>query len=160
MEEKRRRFSGFDLGVLVLVLLGAGVWLWMGSSDGEETELSGEPVIYLIEVNNLTQEQIDPVQVGDLIQDAARFQEMGEIINIEVRNAEQQVNDWAARTIHFEEIPERYVMILTVETLVEETEQAILTEGGVIIRGGRVIDFVGPGYAFVGAVILRVERGA
>ena len=162
MEEKRRFFSGFDLCVILLVVLAVTGWLWLNNRPVDEDVLvfHGSPAIYYIEVNNITQEQASQVQVGDNLLEGARHFPIGEVIAIEVRPFEARVEDWTNETISFQVVPERYTMVLTVQTMVEETEQEVLTEGGVLIRGGRSINFTGPGYAFVGGVILRIERGS
>ena len=162
MEQKRRFFSGFDLCVILLVILAVGGWFWMNNRpiDEEALVFHGNPAIYYIEVNNITREQTELVQVGDNLLEGARHFPIGEVIAIEVRPFEARVEDGRNETITFQEVPERYSMVLTVQTMVEETEQEVLTEGGVLIRGGRSINFTGPGYAFVGGVILRIERGS
>ena len=162
MDKKKRFFSAFDLCIILLVILAAGGWLWMNNRAVAEEDIvfHGSPAIYYIEVNNITREQVEQVRVGDNLLEGTRHLAIGQVIQIEVQNFEARVDDWPSQTISIQAVPERYTMILTVETMVEETEREVLTEGGVLIRGGRSISFNGPGYGFAGAVILRIERGA
>ena len=160
MGKKRRPFSGFDVCIVLLVLLAAGAWFWMTNRSGpEERTFDGNRAVYYIEVNNLTIEQVEQVQVGAAIQEGSRHLPLGQVLYVDVRPFEARVDDWDSQTIRFEPVPERFTMILTVETLVEETEQDILTEGGFSIKGGRALGFTGPGFAFTSAIILGIERG-
>ena len=161
MEQKKRLFSGFDLFVILLVLLEAGTWFWMTNrSAQEEAIFQGGRATYFIEVGNLTQEQLYPVQIGDSLLESSRHLPLGQIIDISIRPFELRVDDWETQTIRFEDVTDRYTLILTIETTVEETEQDILTEGGFAIKGGRPVSFAGPGYTFGGGVILGLDRGA
>ena len=161
MEKKRRPFSGFDVVVVALVVLAAGVWIW-NSNRGveEESAFYGDHAIYHIEVRELTREQAGQIQVGDLLQEGSRHLAIGQVISVSILPFETRVEDWETQTVFFDEVPERYTVIITMETLVEETDRAVLTEGGFAIRGGSSLNFTGPGYAFSGATILSIERRA
>ena len=164
MEQKKRRFfSAFDVCLVLLIVLGAGVWLWLSSpaAEGEDMLFQGRPAIVRLEVAELTQEQVELAQIGDRLYDAARHDLfLGKIVDIEVHGFEVRVENWDSRVITIQEVPDRYTLILSIETEVEETEQSITTVDGIRLRGGRSINFIGPGYGYHGAIILRIEREA
>jgi len=160
MEKKRRAISGFDLFLILLALLAVAGWLWITNRPSDvEAVFYGSRATYLIELTDITQEQVDQVQVGDNLLEGARHLPIGQVVAIDVRPTEFWVPNWETQTNELQEVPDRFSMILTVETLVEEAAHEVLTEGGIVIRGGRSINFTGPGYAFAGGMILTLVRG-
>ena len=160
-EKKRRLLNGFDIAVVLLVLTGAFLWFFVLNStpEVEEETFAGTQAVYFLETVSLTEEQIASVQIGDRLLDGARHVPIGYVVGIEVRPHQVRIEDNESQTISFQVVPERYAMILRVETEVEETRNAILTEGGIAIRGGQSVSFTGPGYGFTNAIVLGWERG-
>ena len=162
MERKKRRlFNGFDLAVALVVLLGAFVWFFVinRAPEVEEETFAGTRAAYFIETINLTQEQIATVQIGDRLLEGSRHVPIGYVAGIEVRPHLVRIDDDETQTIDWQVSPERYAMILRVETEVVETHNAILAEGAFAIRGGSPINFTGPGFAFTDSFVLGWERG-
>lgn len=159
MEQKKRSFSGFDVAVVVIVIAAALVWFFVINRTPQVEGVMGDSATYYIEVQSLTREQVNMVQKGDLLLEGSRHLPIGEVLNVAVRPHEVQIHDHEAETIMWEDFPDRYTIILTVETEVTETEQEIRAGGEVLLRGGAGINFTGPGYAFSSGVILTIHRG-
>ncbi|MCL2827943.1 MAG: DUF4330 domain-containing protein [Oscillospiraceae bacterium] len=160
MQQKKRSFSGFDIAVVVGILAAGLVWFFVSNQTPQigGSSFTGDTITYYIEVQNLTQEQVEVVRVGDLLQEGARHLPIGEVLAISVRPHEVQVHDNEAETIVWMELPDRYAIILTVETEVTETEREVRAGGEVVLRGGSTIYFTGPGYAFSSGIILTLHR--
>jgi len=161
MEQKRRLFSGFDVAVVLLVLLGVFAWLFVinRAPQVEEPTFDGYATFY-IEVANLWPDRVEVVQIGDRLLEGAQHRPIGRVVNIETRPHEVWMEDEETQTIRWEPVEGRVVMVLTVETEVRETDRDVLAEGEVPIKGGATIHFTGPGYAFSSGIILGLERGA
>jgi len=162
MQEKQRWFSGFDVAVVLLVLVGVLVWLFVLNREPavEQPTFEGRAV-YRIEVTFQPIERLQAVQVGDWIQEGTQNLPIGEVIGIEIRPHRVWVDSDETQTIWWEEVEDRYDMILLIETDVRETEREIWAGGPGgehVIRGGSTIHFSGPGFAFSGATILGLER--
>ncbi|MCL2563947.1 MAG: DUF4330 domain-containing protein [Oscillospiraceae bacterium] len=158
---KKKRLNGFDIAVIGVILLGAGVWFFLANRTPpppEEAIFAEGRATYTVEVPHLTPLQIAQVQVGDQLQEATGLIPIGQVISIETRPDEITVNDYEAQEIRLMPIEGRYVMTLMIETDVTVTDEAILADGRVLLRGGRGILFTGPGYAFSGN-LLGIERG-
>ncbi|MCL2843127.1 MAG: DUF4330 domain-containing protein [Oscillospiraceae bacterium] len=162
MEQKRRRFNWFD-GLVVLLVLGAAfLWFFVinRTEAVEEATFAGDRAMYYVEVTNLTGYQAAQVEIGDALRDAAQHLPIGRVVEIDIRPFEIRTSDDQNQVILWQTVEDRYTMILTVETEVEETPAAIYAEGEVIIRGGTTLHFTGPGFAFSGGTILGwSERG-
>jgi len=161
MEKKKRLFSVFDVAVVLFVILAALVWvLILGRTPEVETTFAGSQARYFLEVQNLTALQAAEPQEGDLLQEGTRHLPIGQIVSVEISPHELRVDDHEAQTIQWEDAPNRYTIVITVETEVVETDGDILAKGEVAIKGGGLIHITGPGYAFANVVVLGLERGA
>jgi len=160
MERKKRAFSGLDVAVVVLVIAAALVWFFVLNRTPQMGggSFSGDTITYYIEVQNLTREQVEAVQIGDLLQEGERHLPIGEVLAISVRPHEVQIHDHENERISWMEFPDRYAIILTVETRITETEQEVRAGGEVLLRSGTAMHFTGPGYAFIHGVILTLHR--
>jgi len=161
MEQKRRQFNWFDAALVLLVAAAAFVWLfvWNRPATVEDETFSGSQVMYLIEVNNLTAEQIAKVEIGAALQEGSRHLPIGRVATMGYSPFLVRVDDHETQTITWEPVPNRYSMTIVVQTYVVETPDAILAEGTHPIRGGASISFTGPGFGFSGGVILGLLRG-
>ena len=162
MEKRKRLLSGFDIALVAVVLLGALAWFFVinRTPQVEGPVFEGSRAIYRIEVMDLTAEQAAAVQVGDRLQEGSRHVPIGEVIAIEIRPNQVRVDHDETQTIRWEDVEDRYVLLLTVETEVQVTERDILAEGQHPLKGGSGLHFTGPGFAFTRATILTIERGA
>lgn len=162
MEQKKQRINGFDIAVVAVIVLGIFAWFFLNRTPVQEVDIAFEEGVatYLIEVVNLTPEQAVQVRTGDSLHDAVRNIPIGEVIDVEIRPYMISVMERETKSIRWEPVEDRVDLILTLETEVEVTEQDILIDGQFSIKGGRGLSFAGPGYAFAGAVILSLERGA
>jgi len=161
VEQKRRRFNWFD-GVVVLLVLGAA-FLWffvINRTEAVDETFAGNRAVYYVEVTNLLDHQTEQVQVGDTLQEGSQHLPIGRVVAVEIEPFELRVGDDYNQIISWQPVEERYTMVITVETQVDETPTAIMAEGEVVIRGGATLHFTGPGYAFSDAVILGwADRG-
>ena len=160
MEKKRRLFNGFDIAIALIVLLGALVWFFVinRAPEVEAPTFADNRAVYWVEVTSLTAEQVASIQIGVNLLEGAQHIPIGRIIDIEVRPHEVRVNDNQTHTISFLPIPDRYTVVLTIETQVVETDREILAEGQHAIRGGSGLNFTGPGFAFGNGIILGLDR--
>jgi len=157
---KKRVWSLFDLAVVLLLVGGALAWVFIiNRPPPPETSFPVGQARFLIEVQNVTMEQIEAVSPGDDLQDAVRHLPIGQVVSVTYDPHENRVHDHETETISWAVAPERYNLRIVVETEVTETEDAILAEGQVIILGGAPISFTGPGYAFTAGFVLGWERG-
>ena len=160
MEKRKRLFSGFDIAVVAVVVLGALAWfLVLGRDAPVAAPTFDGRTTYYIEVMSVTAEQIALVSIGDELQDGARHIPIGRVVAIDVQPHTLRVDDNETHTVSWGVVEDRYVMILTVETEVRETSRDILAEGQFAIKGGQhPLNFTGPGYAFAAGTILALAR--
>lgn len=158
--KKKRLLNGFDLALIALVLIAALGWFFLTNRTEavEETHFTGDTAWFYLEVPNLNAWQASLVSVGDQLQENTRHVPLGEVYALEVRPQETRVDNHETQTISLEEIPDRYTLIITVQTNVEVTERELLAEGQVVVRGGSTIHIGGPGYAFGHCIILGWSR--
>jgi len=158
-ERKKRLFNGFDVAVVLLVLGAAFVWFFvLNRAPAVEETTFDSRARYFIEVTDLTQDQIAAVTVGSGILEGSRHIPIGQVVEVTYSPFRLRVEDEETQSFRFEEVPGRYAMLVTVETEVVETVNAILAEGTLAIRGGMPINFTGPGFAFTDAFVLGWER--
>lgn len=156
---KKRRWSGFDWMIVLLVLALGAAWLHF-VSDVDVTFVQQTQVTYRLEVTNLTAEQIALVQEGDALLDPARYAPLGTVVGIETRAHRLLVDDPETQTITIQPFPDRYTITITVEGYAESTRQGFRVDDQITLRGGQSLNIIGPRYAFVNAGILRIEREA
>ncbi|MCL2588748.1 MAG: DUF4330 domain-containing protein [Oscillospiraceae bacterium] len=161
MEQKRKLFSGFDIAVVALVILAALAWFFViNRAPAVEPQFEGGVVHYYMEVPNLTPTQAEAVQIGDALQHGARHIPIGRVVDVEIRPHLARVDDSETQTIHWQEVEGRVTLILTVATEVTETDRDVMAEGQFPIKGGVILPFTGPGFAFAQGIILGLQRGA
>ena len=159
MQQRKRAFSGFDVVVVLMVLLGVFAWFFvLNRAPQIEETFEGSRAVFYLEVSNQRRDRVDVVQINDRLLEGTQNLPIGRVIDIEIRPQEVRVDHDETQTIWWEEVEDRYVMILTIETEVRETDREVLAEGEFVIKGGSTIHFTGPGYAFSHGIILGLER--
>ena len=158
---KKKWFNWFDVAVVCAVLLlGAAAWLlFLRAPVAEETPFADGVATYVVEVTNLTPEQIETIEVGHWIRDGVRLTPIGHVVGIEQIPFTMRVEDYERQEVRFDPVAGRYTALLTIETPVVVTDRAILANGQFTLKGGATLHFIGPGFGFSNAVILTIHRG-
>lgn len=156
---KRIKFKwNFWDGAVIVLILAVVVAAYMLSHGGKLD--TREEVItrsYTIELNDLHEEMLDCVHVGDRVVDNIRNYNMGTITDMEVVSYTVGVTDEEAGIIRQQPLPDRYCLILTIEADTIETETDVQTVSGYNLKTGLSISCT-INELSSGGYILTVER--
>lgn len=104
-----------DLFVVLAVVILASVLLLRFTGVREmRQDVGGTPVTVITIIDEVRQETVDAIQVGDVVRDTAGGQVFGTIVDKEKEVHRKQVST-ADGEVVWAEVPERYSVYLTVE---------------------------------------------
>ncbi len=144
-----------DLGVLlllVLLIVGGAKRMGRGPIGIGKTK----PAIITVEVADIKKNTVDALLVGDPIYHYGKDEKFGNIIEKKVEAYKQPVKDKDGSTI-MKEVPGKYVVVLTVESDIQEDPNAIMV-GGEQTRVDSAFKFENKNVEFTGTVLaLEIE---
>ena len=154
--KKLGKFNIADLFILIVIVamvVGGGLFVRGRMFQPEQT------IVYVVELTDVPDYVVDLIEIGDELQEASRFYNLGTVVDFEIEPMTQvEVNQFTGESIHAE-IPLRNRVMLTVESPVVVTE----TRGSIIgsyfvdadydIRIGKMIWVLGRNYAAHGFVV-------
>ena len=116
-----------------------------------------QTVRYVVELEQIHQQTADMIQADQVIYERTKRECMGTILDVAVNDATTLTKDEEHGTFQFVEVPERYNVVMTVESKCTVKEDAIVLDSGLEVRAGTSVRVLGPGYYGAGS-ILSVER--
>lgn len=162
---RRLRLNFFDIGLIAVVVLAAAVFVGMKFMSGPAPAdpavglpVNMQTVRYVVELEQLHKQTVDMVGVGDRIYERTKREDMGTVLEVQVNDATTLTKNELDGTFQFVEVPERYNVIMTVESKCTVSDGAIVLDSGLEVRAGTSVRVLGPGYYGAG-YILSVERG-
>ena len=169
MSEKKTRklkLNLFDIGLIALVVVAAAVFVGMkyfstpapAADPGVGLPANMQTVRYVVELEQLHQQTADMINVGDRIYERTKREDMGSVLEVQVKQATTLTKNELEGTFQFVQVPERYNVIMTVESKCTVSDGAIVLDSGLEVRAGTSVRVLGPGYYGAG-YILSVERG-
>ncbi|MBQ9974411.1 MAG: DUF4330 family protein [Oscillospiraceae bacterium] len=168
MSEKKTRklkLNLFDIGLIAVVVLVAAVFVGMKFMSepapvdpGAGLPVNMQTVRYVVELEQVHEQTADMVQPGQVIYERTKRECMGTVLDVTVNDATTLTKDEERGTFQFVEVPERYNVVMTVESKCTVKEDAIVLDSGLEVRAGTSVRVLGPGYYGAG-YILSVERG-
>lgn len=159
--EKKRFFNLFDVVIIGVVLLAAVVFLlWQrgGTAASIVTNTETVTVQYTIELVGLENGTEQLIQVGDNLLDNVKNCSMGEVLSVEISTTTRQAKNMETGETVLSEVPWQKTAVIVLETTCNESESALTTADGYVVRAGDTVSAKGPGYAGKG-YILAVSRG-
>lgn len=168
MSEKKTRklkLNFFDIGLIAVVVLAAAVFVGMKfmskpapADPGVGLPVNMQTVRYVVELEQLHKQTADMVGVGDRIYERTKREDMGTVLEVQVNDATTLTKNELDGTFQFVKVPERYNVVMTVESKCTVSDGAIVLDSGLEVRAGTSVRVLGPGYYGAG-YILSVERG-
>lgn len=138
MKQTRKHPNFFDILIILLVLAVAVAAYFLSHRDGSQSK---ETVTrqYTIELVDLEESMLDDVAVGDAVTDNVKNYAMGTVTAVESYPYEVSVVDETTGVTRQVAVPDRYVLLLTVESPTVETEKEIHTVSGYTLRTGTAV---------------------
>lgn len=157
---KNGKLFGFvnviDLLAMIIVVL--AVWLilpsFVGSANSDIMVSGGTPktVYFTIELPQTNMEFFEKVEIGDQINDNIRGYYYGIVEDIYYEPAKKVMEDIENGSYHYEEVPDKIDVYLTVKASGTESDMEITAEGQPIKFGG-TLTVKGKGYVGAGYVV-------
>ncbi len=140
--------------VVLIVVIAFGAVMFKKISGAEEnTQVSGNGTVeFKIEINNKIESYTKIAKVGDKITVGEKEKIPATVTDIEVKPYKRVAYDALNATASWQEVPERYTVIYTLETEGTDTYSAV-TAGGVPIRVGEETALRGKGHAGSGYIV-------
>jgi ABC-type transporter Mla subunit MlaD len=137
--------------IIILAVAAAGFVAWRYVSGGA---LGGErgPIHFTVELNDVTDEFIGKIRVGDDIKDSVKGYYLGKVSD--VRPEEYVLNNWDSRTEAYVKsvVPGRKTVRVEIAADGVMNERAIYA-GEIAVKIGRETSIKGKGYAGTGYIV-------
>lgn len=151
------KFNWMDFVILIVcvAVLGGGIWMLrsMTAGDGGGATAAGNvKVTYKIEVNNKVESYTTLAKPGDSVTVGDKEKLAAVVKDIEVKPYERVGYNTLDGSAAWEEVPERYTVIYTLESDGTDTESAV-TVNNTALRVGGATTVNGKGYAGYGYII-------
>ncbi|MBQ9267879.1 MAG: DUF4330 domain-containing protein [Clostridia bacterium] len=131
-----KKMNLIDIAVVVLIIaLGFALYLKFGVYDHTKTEAAMSKIEYSIKIYNVRNYTADAFQVGDTVYDSQTKLAIGKIMNIETESAKTVKETTNGKAVTAEN-PNRYDVLLTIETDGMETEKAYFADRSVELKVG------------------------
>lgn len=156
----------FDLCIIGLAVVAAAVLLFIKFRPAPAPAVdpaAGIPanmqtVRYVVELEQVHDQTAQMVQPGQELYERTKRECMGTVLDVAVNDATTLTKNEDEGTFQFVEVPERYNVVMTMESKCTVKEDAIVLDSGLEVRAGTSVRVLGPGYYGAG-YILSVERG-
>ena len=152
-------FNLFDIIIIIVVIaLAAGFAVFQMRSGSSGSQTGMKTVQYQVEITGLTAGTGEMIREGDKIVDKVKKNGMGTVVSSEFYPMTKEVVDLETGNTLYNEVPDEYSALITIEAECTDTESALTTDGGFVVRAGEDASIIGPGYSG-GGFIVNVMRG-
>ncbi len=152
-------FNLFDIIIIIVVIaLAAGFAVFQMRSGSSGSQAGMKTVQYQVEITGLTAGTGEMIREGDKIVDKVKKNGMGTVVSSEFYPMTKEVVDLETGNTLYNEVPDEYSALITIEAECTDTESALTTDGGFVVRAGEDASIIGPGYSG-GGFIVNVMRG-
>lgn len=152
-EKIRFRLNLFDAVVLLLALVVGGVFLWQSLDVNRNAVVAKNQVLrYQIIIKEASEGTGESIVIGSGLTDVVKNYDLGIIQSVEVLPTEKQVLNHMEKeyqTAHLEGFED---IIVDMEVSANNTESAIVVDGGLELRVGDLLYMRGAGYMAAGYV--------
>ena len=152
-------FNLFDIIIIIVVIaLAAGFAVFQMRSGSSGSQAGMKTVQYQVAITGLTAGTGEMIREGDKIVDKVKKNGMGTVVSSEFYPMTKEVVDLETGNTLYNEVPDEYSALITIEAECTDTESALTTDGGFVVRAGEDASIIGPGYSG-GGFIVNVMRG-
>lgn len=156
MEKKKLRFNVIDIFIIIIAILLVTAFTYYAtgrlSSGGSEATIR-----YTVAVENISEEFINLVNIGDNVRNVDRACEAGTVVAVSEATPHISYNENTEEGAFVAaEVPDKYRFEVVVESPYTNTGLGYYIDQ-VEIRTGKKISLKTPGFAFSG-VIMNIER--
>lgn len=151
-----KKFGLLDI-LIILVLIGGAVFLLNSLSQKEELVVESIPLEYTFETVEVGQEFVDSLEAGDEIFHSVKNEKIGVLKSFTVEPFKIENRNLETGTIDIVENPEKYRVLMEIETEAVLAEEDNIMVGDEEIRVGMSLPVKGLGYATYGYVV-EIEK--
>lgn len=157
-EQMKFRLNVFDAVILLIALSMGGFFLWKTLSSSETAVVAkNQELYYQVIIKEASAGTGDIIGIGSELVDAVKNYKLGTVTGVEVFPAEKQIlnhETHAYQTAYLEGFED---IVVDMVVSVNNTESALLADGGFAIRVGELCYMRGAGYMAAG-YIYSIQR--
>jgi hypothetical protein len=147
-----RKFGLLDVIIILALLLGAFI-LVRTMSQRDTTAEKSRPIVYTFETLEVGEEFVESLSIGDTVYHSIRNEELGKIKSFTAEPFEIEYRNHETGTIDLIEKPEKYTVLIEIESKYTMADEEKIMVGEEEIRVGKSIPLKGMGYATFGYVV-------
>lgn len=147
-----RKFGLLDI-LIILVLLGGAFVFVRTMSQSQESDKETKPIKFTFETLEVGEEFVKALKVGDTVYNSISNEKVGVVKNFKSKPFEIEYRNAETGTIDIIEKPERYTVLIEIESKYSLEDEDIIMIGQEEIRVGKSIPLKGIGYATFGYIV-------